>query len=221
MHSFPLCPEDTLIPSAAYPAQTVPPTLRDARTGMCVGAEGSIRQAWPSLLIRKEVLFSPFEVIGGFARPTSHTEVLFCFPFPRTVLCHSRITLHLCGRWSEHPDVEGKKNLPGKRFKCHLLGISPHYTKGDKDKLGKTHPSPLTYDPKWVMSGTGTGATASARHGKTICLPRAMLKARQKQDESRAWSLLGGRCGPKARHVLNGATEQGRPPTVSGTVQCM
>lgn len=60
-----LCLEDSLIPSAVYPAQGVLLTLQDSRTGMCVGAKGPIRQAWPSLLIRKEVLFSPFEVTRG------------------------------------------------------------------------------------------------------------------------------------------------------------
>lgn len=50
------------MPSAVYPAQGVPLTLPGARAGMCVGAESLIRQAWPSLLKRKEMLFPPFEV---------------------------------------------------------------------------------------------------------------------------------------------------------------
>lgn len=71
--------------SAVYPAQGLPLTLPGARTGMCVGAEGLIRQAWPSLLKRKEMLFSPFEVTWGFARPFLHSEPLFGVLFPHTV----------------------------------------------------------------------------------------------------------------------------------------
>lgn len=43
--------------SAVYPAQGLPLALPGARAGMCVGAESLIRQAWPSLLKRKEMLF--------------------------------------------------------------------------------------------------------------------------------------------------------------------
>lgn len=41
------------MPFAVYPAQGVPLALPGARTGMCVGAESLIRQAWPSLLKKK------------------------------------------------------------------------------------------------------------------------------------------------------------------------
>lgn len=74
--------------SGVYPAQGVPLTLPGARTGMCVGAESLIRQAWPSLLNKKEMLFSPFEgekSTWEFGRPLLHSEPLFGLLLSHTV----------------------------------------------------------------------------------------------------------------------------------------
>lgn len=156
------------MPFAVYPAQGVPLALPGARTGMCVGAESLIRQAWPSLLKKKEMVFSPFEVTWGSARPFLHTEPLFGLFFST----HSAVTSSCCicaYTGLNIPRLE-EKNQPGKRFKCHLLGISPYYIKGDKDELVKPHPSPLAYDPNWVMSNIqDLRSTASARQGRSIC----------------------------------------------------
>lgn len=89
--------------------------------------------------------------------------------------------LHLWGCCSETHNVKGKKNIQGRSSSAIYWGsplITPRDTEGCAGK--KTHPFPLAYDPKWVMSETDTGATANPRHGQMICLPRAMLKARQK-----------------------------------------
>lgn len=80
------------MPFAVYPAQGVPLALPGARTGMCVGAESLIRQAWPSLLKKKEMVFSPFEVTWGSARPFLHTEPLFGLLFST----HSAVTGSCC-----------------------------------------------------------------------------------------------------------------------------
>lgn len=179
---FPLCPEDNLTPSAAYPAQGVPLTLQDARTGMCVGTEGPIRQAWPSLLIRKEMLFSPFEVTRGFSRPTLHMN---CSSpsLSHTLPCAVAGSHCICAAAGLNILMyKAKKNCQGRGSSAIYWG-SPLITPRETE-LEKTHLYPLTYDPKWVMSETDTGATASAGHRRSICLPRAMLKARHKQDES-------------------------------------
>ena len=63
------------------------------------------------------------------------------------------------------------------------IGDLPSLHQGrQKDELEKPHPSPLAYDPNWMMSETDTGATASARHGRSIRLPRAMLKENSKAE---------------------------------------
>lgn len=43
----------------------------------------------------------------------------------------------------------------------------------------------------------------------------------KREQEGGSRSLLGGRCGPEARHILNGAPEQDYPPMDSNTVQSM
>lgn len=48
---------------------------------------------------------------------------------------------------------------------------------------------PLNLYPNWVMSETNTRATASSGHGKSICLPRAVLREKSNTESGRKLRL--------------------------------